>query len=408
MITCDFVSFHDLTEKCHFLWASPSVEDVFGYTSEEIVGISPMEMILPSNIDYSKDALKENIMNDLVTSQAITRFRHKNGQTVICLVVFSMCYDMIVSSTTMLAPPTSETEGYHELRAHSSVMTRMVNTKKEEFARMKRHHEAFQANNTWNAQILEPEARVCLLLNRFTRSLTVMYASSACEKVLHIDPDDITGKPILLFIRSDDLASFVEQMDIVRGTSSIVNMRFWFQSPNLLHEIPCEVVFIGGSDAIITVIRRYKPFVRKYFIGSREQYESSSKFSCSTGWSSGYSPSSEQSPITSISSSYSTPDSQSGSWPPSFGVNRKTLSRVKIYELDDKKARPLRCIPDNDPFLVRDTEVMSQLPEFKEVIVQSYDDDDDDQYPEDEDFDQAGMEYLSISEHRNDNMDTDI
>jgi len=73
---------------------------------------------------------------------------------------------------------------------------------------------------------------VCLILNRFTRSLTVMYASSACEMVFHVDPDDITGKPILLYIRADDLASFVEQVDVIKQSASILQIRFWFQSPN--------------------------------------------------------------------------------------------------------------------------------------------------------------------------------
>ncbi|KAF9349627.1 hypothetical protein BGX26_012103 [Mortierella sp. AD094] len=433
MDTFNFISFHDLSDKCNFLWASPGVEDVFGYDSDEIVGMSPMEMILPDDLHYSEDALKENIMNDLVASQVITKFRHKDGRPVYVLVVFSMCYDMICSCTTLLAPPTSE--GYHKLRAHSSAMTRMVETKKEEFSRIKRHHDAFQANSKWDAQFLEPEARVCLLLNRFTRSLIVMYASSACEKVLCVDPDNITGKPILLFIRSDDLMSFVEQMDVVKGTSSIVSMRFWFQSPNLPYEIPCEAVFIGGMDGILTVIRRYKPFVRKYFIGSREQYcaTSQSTSRSSGGWDQKFKPSP---PSLSYSSTRSSNSQQKNAWNPHHKVNRSTLNRIKIYELDDEKARPLACIPDDDPYLVRDSTVMSRLPEFRDMVFQGYDDDNDDDDNDDDsdgdddgdddggdgdggdggdrcvdddpdrrELDEAGLEYMNISEHNDYDID---
>ncbi|KAF8978043.1 hypothetical protein BGZ46_006867 [Entomortierella lignicola] len=132
-------------------------------------------MVLPSDQRHGVDAVKESIMNDPVASQVTAKFGRKDGSTVYCHVVGSICYDMI------------------------------------EFARIKRHHEAFRS--TWNTKLMEPEVRVCLLLNRFTRNLVVMYASSACKRVLYIYPDVITGKPILLFIRSDDLESFVTQME---------------------------------------------------------------------------------------------------------------------------------------------------------------------------------------------------
>ncbi|KAF9104342.1 hypothetical protein BGX27_010127 [Mortierella sp. AM989] len=256
-------------------------------------------------------------------------------------------------------------------------MTRRVGLKEEEFARIMRHHEAFK-NKSWNTQFLEPEPRVCLLLNRFTRSLLVLYASSACEIVLQVHPDDIIGKPMLVFIRSDDLVSFVEQMDSIKSSTSIVNMRFWFQSPNSPSEIPCEAVFIGSTDAIMIIIRRYRPFVRKHFIGSREQYESNHR-----DWSSrGYSSSSQsyESSQSSIYSSYTGVSANLGN-----KVTMKSLSRIRIYELDDGKderLRPLACIPDDDPHLVRDSSVASLIPEFKNMVVQGFEDEDDGDYEE--------------------------
>ncbi|KAF9160567.1 hypothetical protein BGX21_011375 [Mortierella sp. AD011] len=96
-----------------------------------------------------------------------------------------------------------------------------------------------------------------------------MYASSACESVFHIDPYDIEGKPILLFVRSDDLEMFVEQLDLVKSQDKIVNMRFWFQSPSWPREIPCEAVFVSSSDGILAVMRVCKPFIRRHLITDR-------------------------------------------------------------------------------------------------------------------------------------------
>ncbi|KAF9348323.1 hypothetical protein BGX26_000262 [Mortierella sp. AD094] len=206
-------------------------------------------------------------------------------------------------------------------------MTRMVGSKKEGFARIKRHHEAF-ADLQWNTQLMEPEA-----LHRYV----FMYASSACEEVLHVDPDDITSKPILLFIRSDGLAGFMELMDVVKGTSMIMSMLIRLQSPNISQKIPYEAVFIGGVRAIMMALN------------------------CNVG--------------------------------------RSALNRIRIYGLDEvKNARPLRRIPGNKSYLVRDSTVVSELLEFREMIILNYDDDDDDQdnigdYSGDGDYDDDKLWY---------------
>ncbi|KAF8963553.1 hypothetical protein BGZ46_000949 [Entomortierella lignicola] len=368
-----FLAFHELSEKLRFLWASPSVEDVLGYSAEEIVGKSPWDMVDDGDVPNSFDALKENVMNDLVVTQLINRFRHKDGHLVYNLIVFSTCYNMIVVCQSLISHPTSEGE-YQKLRAHSTAMTRIVGDKSEEFARIKRHHEAFKSKS-WNTQFLEPEPRVCLLLNRFTRNLAIIYASPACEAVLQVDSNDIIGKPLLLFIRSDDLAPFVEQMESVKAASSIVNMRLWFQSPNSPTEVPCEAVVIGSTDAIMVIIRRYRPFVRKYFIENQEHYQTSNQSWVSSKSCSSSSPSYR-------SNSSSTRYRRKGdSENQNSKVTLSTLNRIRIHELGDKndeRVRPLACIPDNDPHLVRDSSVASLIPEFKAMVVQGFDDDDDD------------------------------
>ncbi|KAF9997499.1 hypothetical protein BGZ79_008806 [Entomortierella chlamydospora] len=93
---------------------------------------------------------------------------------------------------------------------------------------------------------------------------SVMYEED--DSILNIDPDDLLGKPLLLFIRADDLASFVEQSDSAKTTSTMRHLRFWFQSPNCRQEIPLEAIFLGAADALIIIFRRCLPFRRKQFI----------------------------------------------------------------------------------------------------------------------------------------------
>ncbi|KAF9995536.1 hypothetical protein BGZ80_007481 [Entomortierella chlamydospora] len=123
-----FISIHDLTPSIRFLWASPSVYDVLGYTPDEIVCMNAADMIYPEDVTNSSDALSENIKNDLVASQLVNKLRRKDGTPAHLLHVFSTCYDVLVNCSTLLD---EEDDEYQQLRAHSTAMTSIVGSKEE-------------------------------------------------------------------------------------------------------------------------------------------------------------------------------------------------------------------------------------------------------------------------------------
>ncbi|KAF9345678.1 hypothetical protein BGX26_002878 [Mortierella sp. AD094] len=245
-------------------------------------------------------------------------------------------------------------------------MTKIVGPKNEEFDRIRRHHQAFSADS-WDPHALNTEHRAFFILNRFTRGLVIMFASSACQSVLYVDPDDIGGKPMLLFVRSDDLGMFVEQLDLVKGKDKIVCMKFWFQSPNWPSEIPCESIFVGSSDGILAIMRVCKPFIRKHFIEGR--YHSNDETA---------SPSPSSVPTQSSNPSPGTTISRFSSWS-SPHVSRSKLNQIKIFELgndDDDDTRPV-FVPENDPGLVMDSNIASIVPVFKGFVIDDDGDDND-------------------------------
>ncbi|KAG0311110.1 hypothetical protein BGZ99_010369 [Dissophora globulifera] len=305
---------------------------------------------------------------------------------------------------------------YKQLRTHSAAMNRLVRSRKKEFERIKRHHEAF-ATNTWDTHVMEPELRVCMILNRFSRNSIIMYASSACERVFHIDPDHIVGKPILLFIRADDLASFVEQMDTIKVSTAVSYMRFWFQSPKLRQEIPCEVMLFGAADGIVAVMRRCRPFVRKRFIVSGDHYQKNIYKNRSQGVSLSSASSASSPSLYSVTSAVSflsispllpqherqhiMDDSNKVSSPPG-DVPMSRISRIQILDLDqnsnnnsngnesrgahDMRSKTrLLVVPKDDPLLVKDGLDLPDGFGVKMYNVQDYveEQDDDDESSDD-------------------------
>ncbi|KAF9955355.1 hypothetical protein BGZ72_003807 [Mortierella alpina] len=263
-----FIAFNDLTPAATYLWLSPSVEDCIGFTPEELIGVSSYDMLIKDDVAVTKVTHQEHMLNDLVATQIVVRFRHKYGGSVVLNAVFSICYEFIVVCCTVMDANEST---YRQIRSHSAAMTRIVESKQKVFDRLHRHHKAFKAN-TWDPSGLEPEPRVCMILNRFSRALGVLYASPSCEFILHINAEEVVGNPFLYYIRADDLPTFVEQVQMAKATNVISHMRFWFQSPNVAQEIPCEAMLFGTPDGMVVVMRRCRPFVRRRLIGAMDPH----------------------------------------------------------------------------------------------------------------------------------------
>lgn len=99
----NFISFHDLTPEAHFLWASSSITTCLGYEPEEIVDTPAYTVIHPDDISYVKVSHQENMMNEMVGTQIALRFKAKDGSWVPCMALFSLCYDYIVTCSTVIA-----------------------------------------------------------------------------------------------------------------------------------------------------------------------------------------------------------------------------------------------------------------------------------------------------------------
>ncbi|KAF9999406.1 hypothetical protein BGZ79_007000 [Entomortierella chlamydospora] len=375
-----YIAFHDTTPRATFLWLSPAITYILGYEPEELIGTSPYDIILREDIDMTQSAHKEVAMDDLVAGQVSFRFIAKNGSYVPISLLMNVCYDIGITCGTLL-----NANDYVQFAAPSTAMGYNLGSRKKEFERIKRHHKAFQADsNLWNAHGFETEPRVCMILNRFTRNLIVMYASSACEIIFNIKPEQIEGKPILLFVRADELGSFVEQVDVSKSSGAIMQIRFWFQSPNMSHEIPCEAVLFGSTDGIVAVMRRCKPFVRRHLIGN------------GSANSEHYSPASSH---TTQNASWSSCSTASSSLPSSFSMSRSLtqakLKSIKIVDRNDGNIRPLEeVLPVHASEIDIDTQRLGIRDISKQDYVDDYDDDDND----DDDYNGVGDGTVYIQE----------
>lgn len=85
--------------------------------------------------------------------------------------------------------------------------------------------------NTENTEDLSHEPRAALFLNRFTRTATIMYATTGIEEIVGISSEDIKGLSFYFCIAENCLEDAVKCLETAKGNDSIAYLRFWFRDP---------------------------------------------------------------------------------------------------------------------------------------------------------------------------------
>ena len=75
------------------------------------------------------------------------------------------------------------------------------------------------------------EPRAALFLNRFTRTLTIVYATNGVANILGISADELNGKSFYYCIQENCLQEAVRCLESAKANDSIAYLRFWFRDP---------------------------------------------------------------------------------------------------------------------------------------------------------------------------------
>ncbi|KAL1968586.1 hypothetical protein VTN77DRAFT_1796 [Rasamsonia byssochlamydoides] len=75
------------------------------------------------------------------------------------------------------------------------------------------------------------EPRAALFLNRFTRTLTIMYATNGVTEILGVTPQQLVSRSFYFCIQEDCLKDAVHCLESAKANNSIAYLRFWYRDP---------------------------------------------------------------------------------------------------------------------------------------------------------------------------------
>ncbi|KAF2455074.1 hypothetical protein BDY21DRAFT_264687, partial [Lineolata rhizophorae] len=221
-----FITIHDLSRDARILYSSDSIVDILGHTPDEVIGRSAWDFFHPEELPVAKELHSRGVRLDKAAVLAYCRIRNRQGDWVTCECCFSVVYDVMVCCTSIYRNPATDPARRH---ADAPVIRRIFSSSPKD----PRYHMLTHLSGKFSMgpedQTHEP--RAALFLNRFTRTLTIMYATSGIEQIIGIPSEDMKGRSFYYCIQQNCLQDAVRCLEQAKGNDSIAYMRFFFRDP---------------------------------------------------------------------------------------------------------------------------------------------------------------------------------
>ncbi|KAL8381521.1 hypothetical protein RB595_005676 [Gaeumannomyces hyphopodioides] len=218
-----FMTIQNLTPDANILFVSESIVDILGYQPEEVFGRSSFDFFHPDEIPFARSVHSRGILLDKAAVLHYARLRGRDGQWVSCECCFTVVHDVLVACISVYRRGVKS-----ERRALEAPQIRRIFSCSP---RDPRYHMLEHLSPKFRMPAMEREPRAALILNRFTRSLNIMYATNAVSTIVGIAPDDIKNTSFYGCIQENCLPDAVRCLESAKANDSIAYLRFWFRDP---------------------------------------------------------------------------------------------------------------------------------------------------------------------------------
>ena len=172
------------------------------------------------------------------------RLKDKDGRWLGCEVVFTVVFDVMVGCTSIyrrglksqstwtfqLSDLTDAAKFLYKGRATEAPVIRRLFSSSP---RDPRYHMLSHLSSKFELPPIHGnhEPRAALFLNRYTRTLTIMYATDGLSDVLGISGEEMKGKSFYYCIEENCLQDAVRCLENAKANDSIAYLRFWYRDP---------------------------------------------------------------------------------------------------------------------------------------------------------------------------------
>ncbi|KAJ2896150.1 hypothetical protein MKZ38_005843 [Zalerion maritima] len=218
-----FMTIHNLSPDANILFVSESVSDILGYQPSDVQGKPAFDYFHPEEVPFARSVHSRGILLDKAAVLHYARIQSKERQWVSCECCFTIVHDVLVACTSIYRRGEKS-----ERRAIEAPQIRRIFSSSP---RDPRYNMLEHLSPKFKMPPMEREPRAALILNRFTRTLTVMFATNAISPLLGLSAEEIKDKSFYECIQENCLGDAIRCLESAKANESIAYLRFWYRDP---------------------------------------------------------------------------------------------------------------------------------------------------------------------------------
>jgi hypothetical protein len=189
------------------------------------------------------------VLLDKAASLHYLRVQHRDGQWISCECCFTIVHDVLVACISIYRrdaksertphppPPLSSEEGCANKATGRAIDAPQIRRIFSSSPRDPRYHMLEHLSPKFKMPPVEREPRAALILNRFTRPLSIMFATESVAHILGLRREQLETKSFYQCIAENCLADAVRCLESAKSNDSIAYLRFWFRDPRTQDEL---------------------------------------------------------------------------------------------------------------------------------------------------------------------------
>ncbi|CAO3630173.1 unnamed protein product [Cunninghamella blakesleeana] len=263
-----FIIIYDNTHDCKIKYVTNSVTDVVGWETGDLLNKTGYALFHEKDITAIRQIHLANVFQQKLSSMVSYRFLHKNGYFVRVETVVNYCYDIVVTTNSLY----DERSLPHKQRMNSiddaffvtdngeleliSMGTRILTPEvlSRQLVKQQHHH----GKVIWQKQmdLQENEPRFCLILNRYSEEMNVVFATHIATFLVNATIDNIIGKSIYDIVSERDQAMVESQLISAKSNNLVSRVRFeWVIDRDKDLYQPVDAVVTGTTDGLLMIVR---------------------------------------------------------------------------------------------------------------------------------------------------------
>lgn len=256
----NWIAIWDNTKEARLIYVSESITDHLGWEPQDIIGREGYDLFHPGDHNSLRKVHLANVYNEKMSSMVSYRIMAKDGSYVRIETILHYCHDALIGSNFLYDEESLD----HKIRANSvdevyvclpDGNLQLVGAWND---RQERLQDALDMETMFknNQLVLSQERRFCLILNRFSEALNIVFISKLATELVSLDTVKAIGTPLYDYISEKDAPLLKYQIDLAKQHDMVMRLRFdWLMDRERGLSEPVEAIASCTDDGIVMVFR---------------------------------------------------------------------------------------------------------------------------------------------------------